>query len=214
MTRYPILRSGSCLALLLAIPLAAAADVTTGSPVVDSSRTLPGGERVLEQSLVVAAPVAAVWQAFTTTEGFRAWAAPVTAVDFRLGGIMESSYSVDAVIGAADNIRNEFVAYLPHRMLAFRNTQCPPGAPFDAATFQRIHTVVSFEPLGAESTRVTVAQPGYGTGELFDGVYRHFEWGNRWSLEKLAERFEKGPVDWTALAAANRQQVAASGDDK
>ena len=41
---------------------------------------------------------------------------------------------------------------------------------------------------------VHAAEPGSGAG--FDGLYNFFAKGNPWSLGKLAERFETGPIDW------------------
>lgn len=179
---------------LAAVPLfmlcLAAATAVAASPVTDSSYVSVGGERVLEQSVIVEAPVARVWDAFTTTEGFRSWAAPVAAVDFRLGGIIEAAYDRNGRIGAPGNIRNEIVAYVPHRMLAIRNVQAPPNTPFDAATFQRVHTVNLFEPLSPTRTRITVTQPGFGAGASYDGVYTFFAAGNRWSLEQLKRRWK------------------------
>jgi uncharacterized protein YndB with AHSA1/START domain len=166
--------------------------VTTASanPVTDSSYVGAAGERVLEQSIVIDAPIGKVWDAFTTTAGFRSWAAPVAAVDFRLGGIIEAAHDRNGRIGAPGNIKNEIVAYVPHRMLAIRNVQAPPNLPFDSDTFQKVHTVNLFEPLTATRTRVTVTQPGYGSGVAYDGVYNFFAAGNRASLEQLKKSLE------------------------
>ena len=38
-------------------------------------------------SIEVPAPAADVWTAMTTSEGWRAWAATMAHVDFRLGGV-------------------------------------------------------------------------------------------------------------------------------
>jgi uncharacterized protein YndB with AHSA1/START domain len=137
-----------------------------------------------------------VWEACTTSAGWREWAAPVAAVDLRLGGTIEASYDPKVPIGSPANVRNEIVAYVPQRMLAIRNVHAPAGVPFDAVTFRRLHTVLLLDPVGERATRVTVVQPGYGRGEPYDAVYRHFAWGNAWTLEKLRERFIRGPVDW------------------
>ena len=179
--------------LVAAAVLLSASSVTGAappSPVKDSSYVAGGGERVLEQSVEVNAPIAAVWNAFTTSLGFRSWAAPVAEVDFRLGGIIETAYDRNGRIGAPGNIKNQIVAYVPHRMLAIRNVQAPAKTPFDQATFQKIHTVNFFETLGKNRTRVTVIQPGFGTGAAYDGVYKFFAAGNRWSLEQLKKALE------------------------
>ena len=47
----------------------------------------------------IEAPVAQVWAAVATSEGFRTWAAPVAQVDLRQGGMIEASYSMQARIG-------------------------------------------------------------------------------------------------------------------
>jgi len=186
----------------LVCAFAATAAGAQSTKVESSSFIAPDGTRTLQQSIVLPATLADVWAAFTTTEGFITWAAPVAQVDFRLGGIMESSFQLDGSIGAAANIKNEIVAFVPQRMLAFRNRQAPPDAPFDAPTLQSLHTVAFFEVIGERSTRVTLAQPGYKSGALYDGVYKHFEEGNAWSLQALKFRFEKGPLNWKRMAEA------------
>lgn len=183
------------LAALLCVPLFAG--TAAAQAVRDESHVGADGARVLQQSIEVPAEREAVWRAFTTTDGFRSWAAPFASIEFRLGGFIEASYDPASMVGAPTNIRNEIVAFAPLRMLAIRNRQAPPGAPFDAATFQRLHTVILFEPAGSGGTRVTLLMPGVGAGEAFDGVYRHFERGNAWTLQQLYKRFASGPMDWT-----------------
>ena len=164
--------------------------------VEDSSQVGTDGARTQRLSVVVPAAATAVWAAFTTTEGYVAWAAPVAQVDFRLGGMIETSYAADARLGARENIRNEIVAYAPGRMFALRNRQAPPDVPFDVTVFQSLHTVVLFDDLGGDRTRVTIVQPGYGAGEAYERVYRLFEWGNGATLVALRDRFVNGPTDW------------------
>lgn len=188
-------RAWRLLAALLCVSLFAG--TAAAQMVRDESHVGADGARVLQQSIEVPAEREAVWRAFTTTDGFRSWAAPFASIEFRLGGFIEASYAPASTVGAPTNIRNEIVAFAPLRMLAIRNRQAPPGAPFDAATFQRLHTVILFEPAGSGTTRVTVLMPGVGAGEAFDGVYRHFERGNAWTLQQLHKRFAIGPIEWT-----------------
>lgn len=62
----------------LIAPLALAASTITvaqpQSPVADTSSVASDGERVLQQTIEIDAPVERVWRAFTTTAGFRSWA--------------------------------------------------------------------------------------------------------------------------------------------
>jgi uncharacterized protein YndB with AHSA1/START domain len=191
----------SVLAVLLSFLSEASAQ--PANAVVDSSRIV-GGERVLEQSVVVAAEIGEAWRAFATAEGFRTWAAPTTRIDLRVGGLIESLYEIDGDLDSPRTIRNEITAWAPERMLAFRNVAPAANPAFDAATFRTIQTIVFFERIDARSTKVTIVQPGYGPGPLYDGVYRFFEWGNRVSLGQLRQRFESGPIDWPAALARMR----------
>jgi hypothetical protein len=84
------------------------------------------GERVLQHQVDVDAAPAAVWRAFTTSEGLRGFAAPVAAIDFRIGGHWEASYNPAGHLGDPGNILNEVVAYLPGRMLTIRIARTPP----------------------------------------------------------------------------------------
>ena len=175
--------------------------------VTNSSFVEADGDRVLQLSIVVNATPAQVWDAFTTAEGYRAWVAPVSAVDLRIGGDIEASYDPAAKIGGPDNIRNRIVAYVPQRLLSFRNVQAPKALPH-RELFGEIVTTLEIEDLGAGRSRVSLTAVGYGAGEGFDFLYRHFEWGNAYSLNELKKRFETGPIDWAALF--ERQRAAAA----
>ena len=203
--REPVRRLVATLAVLLAIGGAAQAQTQPPSPVTTVLTTEADGTTTLDQRVVVNAPIAEVWQVLTAGEGWRSWAAPFAVVDFRLGGIIETSYRPDAQAGSPENIRNQIVAYLPKRMFAIRNVQAPPKAPFDVATFQSMHTIVLVEPLTERTTAVSCVQPGFRAGEPYDTVLTHFRWGNGWTLEQLKKRFEVGPVDWAKLAAEAQQ---------
>lgn len=175
--------------------------------VTNSSFVEADGDRVLQLSIVVTASPAQVWDAFTTAEGYRAWVAPVAAVDLRIGGDIEASYDPAAKIGGPDNIRNRIVAYVPQRLLSFRNVQAPKALKH-RELFGEIVTTLEIEDLGAGRSRVSLTSVGYAAGEGFDFLFRHFEWGNAYSLNELKKRFETGPIDWAAVF--ERQKAAAA----
>jgi len=193
---------------VLALAGVAHAQTPPPSPVTTVLTAEADGTTTLDQRVVVNAPLAAVWQALTTSEGWRGWAAPFAVVDFRLGGFIETSYRMDAQAGSPENIRNQILAYLPKRMFAIRNVQAPPKAAFDVPTFQSMHTIVLLEPATDRSTTVAFVQPGFRSGEPYDTVLKHFRWGNGWTLEQLKKRFEVGPVDWARLAAEAQKAAA------
>lgn len=161
----------------------------------NSSYTAPDGSRILQHSVVVPATLREVWDAFTTTEGVKSWAVPVASVDFRLGGVWESSYNLDAEIGQPGNIQNRFLSFLPLRMVSMQAVSAPPSFPHKEP-LRDIFTVIELEEEAPKAVRVTLSMVGYKAGEGYDAVYRHFEAGNPWSLQKLHQRFVEGPIDW------------------
>ena len=194
--------------VLLAIGLATPA--MAASPpieVKDASYREADGHRIQQLSVIVQAPVAEVWKAFTTDEGFVRWATPVAHITLGNGGMMETSYLLSSKIGDPDNIKNRIDCYLPEKLLVIHNEHVPKGAPFDPVLIASLRTIITFEPLGPHQTRVTEAQVGYGDGPGYETMYDHFRDGNAEELRTLAQSFTSGPVDWKAEAAAMQASV-------
>jgi hypothetical protein len=177
--------------------------------VTDTSFVQANGDKVLQLSLTVPAARADVWRRISTGEGYQAWAAPVATVDARLGGIIEDSYDPNARIGDPDNIRNQIVVFSPGRVLAVKNVQAPAALP-GRKEFADITTIIELDDAGSNSTRVTLTATGYKPGEPYDTLYRHFSWGNAYSLMELKTSFVKGPIDWKARAAQTQAKAAAA----
>ena len=206
-------RAGWCCAIAAVLTVATAAAAEHSSrdfkEVSNSSFVEPGGDRSIQLSVEVAAPPHVVFDAFTTSEGFSSWAVPVAHVELRIGGFIEASYDAHAKLGDPGNIRNEIVAYVPDRLLVIRNAQAPPGFA-DPELFRRTVTIIELVPVATGRTRVTLTNAGYGTGERFDTLYKHFEWGDAYTLAELKRRFEQGPVDWAARERERKTQAAVS----
>ena len=176
--------------------------------VANTSYIEPSGERSIQLSIDVSASPHDAFTAFTTSDGFSSWAVPIAKVEFRIGGYIEASYDTNAKIGDPGNIKNAIVAYVPDRVLVIHNIQAP--AEFaDQELFQRTVTIIEFTALAPRRTRVTITNAGYGAGQRFDTLYRHFEWGNAYTLQALKTRFDKGPVDWSAKKAQAKSEAAA-----
>jgi uncharacterized protein YndB with AHSA1/START domain len=148
------------------------------------------GTRFYEDSLVIRAPATTLWKAFTDAKTYQAWAAPVSAVDFRLGGVIEASYDPKGHLGDPDNIKNALIAYLPERLLVFRNVQAPSMLPGRAA-YPRTVKVLEFTALGPDETRVAISGVGFGEGRDFDQLYAFFSTGDGEMLKALKTAFEK-----------------------
>jgi len=150
---------------------------------------------------------AQVWWAFATGQGYTESVSPVAHLALAVDGMIEASYNANARLGDPDNILNRIVAYVPERMFSIRNVQAPKQLPY-RELFPQISTTIELEDLGQGRTRVMLTAVGYGKGVGFDTLYRHFEWGNAYTLNELKQRFDTGPVDWAALEAKRKAAAA------
>ena len=201
-----------CLAALTALACSSASGAETGSATLgysirDTSFRDPVSGRVQQLTLEVAAPADKVWAAFATDDGLRGWAGPVAHVDLMNGGVQETSYSISSHLGERENIRNQIVAYVPGRLIAYHNVHVPANAPADFALLAALRTVIEIQPIDAGHTRVVESQVGYGEGAGFDALYAHFSSGNQYEFKVLAQSLLGHPVDWAAEAAQAKASV-------
>ena len=163
-------------------------------------------ERAIDKEIIVAAPIDAVWQAWTTSAGIRTFFAPEAEIDARVGGAFHIHMDPLAEPGlkGADDMR--FMALQRPTMLSF-DWNAPPSQP--ATRAQRTFVVVRLAAIDAKSTRVTLHHVGWGDGADWDRTYAYFD--RAWSsvLGKLKASFESGPVDWSEWMAGLRQMHAA-----
>jgi uncharacterized protein YndB with AHSA1/START domain len=164
-------------------------------------------ERSIDKEAVVAAPLAAVWQSWTTKAGIEGFFAPEAEVDARVGGAFHIHMDPLAEPGMKGADDMHFMALQPMQMISF-DWNAPPSLP--EARRQRTFVVVRFAPVDADSTRVTLHHVGWGDGGEWDKTYAYFDraWGR--VLENLQKRHAAGPVDWTAWMESLRKAHAAS----
>ncbi|HVL68988.1 MAG TPA: SRPBCC domain-containing protein [Vicinamibacterales bacterium] len=137
---------------------------------------------------VVQAPVAAVWKAWTTSEGLRAWLAPHAEIDLRIGGLMRTNYDRDGRLGDARTIENTILSFEPGRMLSIRVAKFPRDFPFPNAIGD-MWTVMYFEPAGDDRTRLRIVGLGFRTDEESQKMRAFFERGNAVTLQQLQSHF-------------------------
>jgi uncharacterized protein YndB with AHSA1/START domain len=182
--------------LIAALALGCATAVAAQTPAKPGFDQVMGtaadGARYYEDSIVIKAAVKKLWAAFTDHEAYRAWAGvPVSAIDFRLGGVIEANYNPQGHLGDPQNIKNMFIAYVPERLLVFRNVQAPDGLP-GKAMYGNTAKTLEFQALGPNETRVTVSGMGFATGEDYDKLYRFFSQGDGEMLVSLKAAMETG----------------------
>jgi uncharacterized protein YndB with AHSA1/START domain len=204
-------------ALTIGAP-AAAAPMPEFPTIDETSFTEPSGDRVLALSTTVDAPVRDVWRAFCTEDGWKSFAVKMAKVDFRQGGIIETSYDAAAEPGRPGNIRNLILAIVPGRWLVIRNVQAPPGFAH-AEEFGRTITALRFLPEGSGRTRVDIWAVGYHRDPAFDDLFSKFRMGDAWTLDELRKRFagtaagaNPAPAPSAAMAAYPHVSDASSAD--
>jgi uncharacterized protein YndB with AHSA1/START domain len=166
------------LALLLAIACAPL-------PAVAAS---PREDKRLVHEGVVAAAVGEVWAAFTTGKGQESWLAAHSEVELKVGGRMRTHYDPKGVIGDPKTIENEIICYDPERMLSIKVTKAPEGFLFPNAV-KGMWTVIYFEAVSPQTTRVRIVGLGFGDDEESLKMRAFFDRGNAFTLKKLQERF-------------------------
>jgi uncharacterized protein YndB with AHSA1/START domain len=148
----------------------------------------PAIARTLEHEAIIDAPVADVWDAFTTNDGAETWMVAQAEIDLRVGGDMRTSYNPKSNLNDEFTIVNRIISFEPQRMLSIQNVQAPTGFKHPEL-FQQTWSVLYFEPLGPKQTHVRIVGLNYGEGADWDVVYGHFKGGNAYVLDKLKQRF-------------------------
>jgi uncharacterized protein YndB with AHSA1/START domain len=168
-------------------------------------------ERAIDKEVVVAAPIDAVWQSWTTKAGIESFFAPEAEIEPRVGGAFHIHMDPLAQPGAkgADDMR--FMALQKPTMLSF-DWNAPPSLPETRA--QRTFVVVRLAAIDGGSTRVTLHHTGWGSGGEWDKTYAYFDraWG--YVLGNLKRRHDLGPQDWTEWMANLRKAHAAASAPK
>jgi len=151
---------------------------------VRALREAPRSRAVYETE--IAAPIARVWNAFTTNEGLQAWMAPKVEIDLAVGGAMRSSYDLDGELGDSSTIVNTILSYDPERMLSLQATQFPTGSPLAEAA-QGTWSIFYFQELETERTRITVVGLGFNESEASQQIRQFFATANARLLEGLKQ---------------------------
>jgi uncharacterized protein YndB with AHSA1/START domain len=155
-------------------------------------------ERMISKQVTVKAPLDAVWNAWTTTEGIKSFFAPDARIEARPDGPFEVYMNPFAQPGmkGADDMR---VLGVQDRKMISYTWNAPPH--LAEARAQRTVVIVRFKPLSDTETQVTLAHLGWGDGGEWDKAYDYFDkaWGS--VLANLQKRFASGPIDWTEWLA-------------
>lgn len=184
------------IALLLAATPVAAQELPPAEPAPEAAQETPpastietvtktevDGTGTTIHSAVIAAPVAAVWTAISTPEGWRGWAAPLARWAEGESDVIETSYNPDELAGGPGAIWQQFVARIPGRLLVFRTIKVPDDFPHGDA-YKQVTSFIELQLEGA-GTRLTLTATGYPDSEGGRALVAFFAKGNVVAIEAL-----------------------------
>ena len=169
----------------------AAPEAAPEQPIRHRIEVNAAGERMLVEEVIVEAPLAKVWRAYTTGPGMQAWAAPLAEVDLRAGGTIRTNYEPEGELGGPGTNTLHIVNWVPERVLTLRaelNDNWPELMQRDAGNLMN---VVLFEELGPRRTRIESYGVGYGDDPAYDGLLGFFAQANRGLYVELKRVLEE-----------------------
>ena len=194
--------------IIILIPLSLS---VARSQIIDKSFEY-GNDKIIVNVFEVPASIKMVWSAYDNKEGFTSWAAPVAEVDWRIGGVIRSSFTVGGEIGDPTTTTSYIVNIIPLKEIVIKDELLPllemgiqagwlKDIPEDFLKELRkngsdIFTTIQLEAVSEENTRLTVYNTGYKSGGYWDIIYQNAVESNKWTYQKLIERFKNGPIDW------------------
>lgn len=144
-------------------------------------------DKALIFEVTVPASRAAVWHAFTTSEGLSTWLTPGAVVDLRKGGEWTAHFPGGKTGGGT------ILNFVPEQEITLAAM-----APEQFPTVRAERTTARFQFMAnGESTLVRLVQTGWKSGEEWDKAYDYLAQGNAQLLETLRRRFVSGPIDWS-----------------
>jgi len=189
-------RTTACALVIGGLVLSAAGDATlgpsagnamkgpTGEPIAVDAGMFPNGGigvQGFEITQSVNAPVAAVYERFTTSAGWKKFLGAEAAIDLRVGGSWEVYFGDDKIGSNGCQV----LSYIPNEMVSF-SWNAPPTF---AERAQRIWCVVHFTKDGENKTSVRFQHYGFSESGNWKKVQGYFEkaWPN--VLKALAASF-------------------------
>ena len=148
------------------------------------------------QEVSFRAPVEDVWKAYTTAEGWTAWASPKAEIDLRVGGTIRTAYRGE--IGGRYTNTLHIVNYVPERLLTLRaelSSNWPEIMQEDA---ESLSNVILFEETEDGVTRIQSFGIGYSDAPEYDQLMSFFIKANKGLYENLRTYLETGTrVEWS-----------------
>ncbi len=155
-------------------------------------QTTAAGERILVEEVWLDAPVATVWAAYATADGWESWAAPKAEVDLRVGGTIRTQYDPAAAIGDPGTNTLRIVNYVPERLLTLKADLQPNWPELLKQDADNLSNVILFEEVAPGRTRLRSYGIGYRDTPEYDELLGFFQQANAGLYAKLIRHVEGG----------------------
>lgn len=156
-----------------------------GQEVRNTSYVTSTGEKVLRIEFAIPITTQEAWKLFTTVEGLKRWAAPVVAIDFRIGGQLLTHYDKTKSPGDPGTIRLPILNYLEREMITLKVILTESFAMKLRQEDANLQEIIQLVDLGKGKTKIVSSMIGWGKGSEWDKTYEFFAKGNEWSYKEL-----------------------------
>lgn len=173
-------------AILLVVITSLSPIVSSAQEVTNTSYVTSVGEKVLRVECTIPAEIGEAWKLFATAEGLRKWAAPVVAIDLRMGGHIFTNYDESKSLRDPGTIHLLILNYLEGKMITLKvklSDKFPAKIRREDGNLQEI---IQLTDLGGGRTRIMSSMIGWGIGPEWDKAYMFFAAGNMWTYKQLA----------------------------
>ncbi len=155
---------------------------------IDSTRT---PELVLIQEFTVKAPLKAVWNAYTTNEGYEKWAVPLAEIDLKVGGTIKSNYNPAGTIGDSTTIITHIINYVPHQLITLQAEITDNFPEFMKKEADDFYNVIYFRETEEGHIHVKSFGIGYKNTPKYLELMNYFIPANEMTLMKLIKYLEE-----------------------
>ena len=169
-------RLNVCLMVIAALVAATVTPPAQASPEI----------QVVEHSVVIDAPIEAIWHAISTEEGLSEWIAPEARVELEIGGDYELYFWPENAVGDRGIEGTKVLSFVPNRLLSYWGSSPPK--------FEKVHSQnvawVTYSLRELETGEVEVRQYGCWPrfGETWEVEFRDWvQAAQKIGLEKLAQ---------------------------
>lgn len=153
--------------------------------------TLPSGELMLVQEVVVNVPPEKIWNAFTREEIWKKWVSPVVEINLKINGSIRSHYNPEAKPGDPGTIVIRILNYIPYKQITMQAELSENFPAFIREEEKNLYSVVTFEKEGNGVTRIIQYGLGYKNEPRWHELLSFFIQANEMSLNQLKQVAEK-----------------------